>query len=160
MSANFDRSKKLVLGTVVVPPLIHKQSQMAKPHKSSLINGTYKHSANEELKMQLSIYYFEEDEFTIAYCPALDISGHGNDEASAYHDLTLMLSEYFRYTIHKKTIRKDLSNLGWVLKNSDHKRMIPPTDEEIMKVNENFQQIVSKYTVKKVSTPIQIPVFA
>lgn len=130
-----------------------------KQPKSSLIKGTYKHSDSEHIEMQLSIYYFEEDEFTIAYCPALDISGHGKDEQTAYEDLTVMLSEYFRYTTHKNTIRKDLSNMGWNIKKSAHKKMTPPTDEEVMKNNENFNHIMSNFEVRKVSKPIQIPAF-
>jgi len=133
---------------------------MDKAHKTSLLKGTYKHSENEVVDIQLSVYIFKEDEFTIAYCPALDLSGYGNNEDEANVDFKAVLAEYFNYTISKKTIRQDLQELGWVIKKSMHKKMIPPTDEQIMRTNESFNHIMTTYPVRKVNTPIQIPAFA
>jgi len=133
---------------------------MAKAHKESLLRGTIRYAKDEQVKVQLSVYLFEEDEYTIAYCPALDLSGYGRSEVEAHNDLEAVLTEYFIYTAHKKTIRQDLQSLGWSLKKSAHKKMIPPSDEQIMKTNENFNHIINTFPVRKVNTPIQIPAFA
>lgn len=133
---------------------------MAKAHKESLLRGTINTAKNTGIKIQLTVYLFEEDEYTIAYCPALDLSGYGMNETEAKDDLQAVLTEYFIYTTNKKTIRQDLQNLGWTLKKSTHKKMTPPSEEHIMKTNENFNHIMKTFPVRKINTPIQMPAFA
>lgn len=60
---------------------------MAKTHKESLLRGTIKSAKNAAIKVQLTIYFFEEDQYTIAYCPALDLSGYGMNEEQAKADV-------------------------------------------------------------------------
>lgn len=133
---------------------------MAKVHKQSLLRGTIKTAKNTGITVQLSVYLFEEDEYTIAFCPALDLSGYGANEEQATGDLQAVLTEYFLYTTQKKTIREDLQNLGWVVKKSMHKKMLPPSEEQILKTNENFSHILKTFPVRKVNTPVVIPAFA
>ncbi len=133
---------------------------MPKAHRESLLRGTIKTEKNVGFNIQLSVYLFEEDEFTIAYCPALDLSGYGSNEDEAQKDLQAVLTEYFIYTTNKNTIREDLKSMGWTLKKSLHKKMTPPSDEEILKTNENFSHIIKSFPVRKINTPVQIPAFA
>ncbi len=137
------------------------KKSMDKPTKSYLVKGSFKYSENETIEMQLSLYFFNEDDYVIAYCPALDLSGYGATESEADEDFKVVLSEYFTYTMHKNTIREDLKKMGWQLKKSLHKKMKAPSDEQVRETNENFNNILlSNPSIKKVNRAVQIPVFA
>ena len=133
---------------------------MGKAHKTKLITGSYNYSDKQGVQVQLSLYVFEEGEHTIVYCPALDISGYGSNEDAAQDDFKAVMTEYFRYIIQKKTVREDLTRMGWTVKKSLHKKMTPPTDEEVMKMNESFSELMKTNPIKRLSEPIQIPAFA
>lgn len=66
------------------------------------IKGRWKDSKNK-IECVLPLIIFQEDNCTITYCPALDLSGYGADEIEANHSFEEVLSEYFTYTVHKKT---------------------------------------------------------
>ena len=65
------------------------------------------------VKVNTSVIIFEEDGAQIVYCPALDVSGYGNDEAEAYESFKIVLHEFIHYSINKGTFYEELKRMGW-----------------------------------------------
>ncbi|HRO41329.1 MAG TPA: hypothetical protein PL009_00750 [Flavipsychrobacter sp.] len=96
-------------------------------NKNLRFTGTvHFHNTGENVACNLPLILFEEDNNTICYCPALDLSGYGSNEVEAQKSFEITLGEYFSYTINKKTLKTDLSRLGWQFKKNWKKKMVPP----------------------------------
>ena len=106
-------------------------------------------------EFRLSLYIFPEDSHSIAYCPALDLSGYGADEGQAREDLAMVMEEYFEYTVEKKTLHEDLKRLGWTMAGRE---MTPPNLAHMQVMNEDFNQVLNNESVKRVEMVVQIPV--
>ena len=65
---------------------------------------------------ELPLISFVEDDVHFVYCPALDLTGYGNNESEAKNSFTQTLKIYFDYTTNKKTLQKDLEDHGWKVK--------------------------------------------
>jgi hypothetical protein len=107
----------------------------------------------------LPLLIFEEDGATICYCPALDLSGYGNNEAEAIQSYKHIMAEYFQYTTSKKTLLLDLRSRGWKVKALSRK-MTPPDFSELLEKNDHFKRVFENYNFKKISTEVQIPMYA
>ncbi len=114
--------------------------------------------AHHEVHVDLPVILFEEDGSQIAYCPALDISGYGNNEDEAKRSFEISLSEFFRYLINKKTVEKEFKRLGWKIKKDNVKKMIPPSMSELLSNNENFSRIFNNFPFRKIDERIALPV--
>jgi len=109
-----------------------------------------------KIALKLPLIAFEEDGCQIVYCPALDISGYGNNEDEANESFTTSLKSFFSYTIHKKTFKNELQRLGWKVK-SKNKPMIPPEMSKLLSQNDNFNRIFNSYAFRKYDQNINIP---
>lgn len=97
----------------------------------------------------LSLVEFEEENVTIVYSPALDISGYGYSQAEAKQSFSEALTEFFRYTINKKTLDNVLKELGWDIMGSKKKQKFnPPKDSDLVSSNPFYNQIVNKKSYK------------
>ena len=76
---------------------------------------------NGKYHVGLSLVEFKEEDVTIIYSPALDLSGYGHSEVEAKNSFSEALQEFFRYTNNKKTLDKVLKKLGWSIKGSKKK---------------------------------------
>jgi uncharacterized protein YdiU (UPF0061 family) len=112
------------------------------------------------VEVNMPIIIFEEDQNTILYCAPLDLSGYGKDEAEAKQSLEVALDEFFKYCIHKNTLRIELKRLGWHLKKSKRKPMVPPTMEELLKNNSDFSHIFNTVDFRKIATSVAMPAIA
>lgn len=108
----------------------------------------------------LDIIIFKENDTTIVYCPPLEVYGYGNDENEAQESFKISLAEFFRYGVNKKTLRLELSRLGWKLKKSKTKPMIPPPITELLASNENLSRIYNNFDFRKTATSVTIPAVA
>jgi len=124
--------------------------------KKQMVSGQWANGKNR-IKCSLPLIIFEEDNNIIAYCPALDLSGYGSTEEEAKRSFKVTLSEYFRYTVHKKTLAEDLKKYGWTVGRNLKKKLIPPTLENSLQKNEDFSRIFNTYDFKKRSTTVDIP---
>lgn len=77
-----------------------------------IVKGSIKQGRNL-IQLKLDIIIFKEDESTIVYCPPLDLAGYGISEPEARKSFKTVLSEYFRYTLNKTTLKEDLQRRGW-----------------------------------------------
>lgn len=115
-------------------------------------------SGHQHIDVNLSLIIFEEDQCSIVYCPALDVSGYGKSEDEAMQSFTTCLGDFFSYTIHKKTFYSEMTNMGWKIKKSKIQKMTPPTISHLLESNENFSRIFNEHDFRKVDKPIGIPV--
>ena len=112
------------------------------------------------IDFNLPLIIFEEDGVTICYCPALDLSGYGDNENEALDSYNYVMKEYFDYTSKKRTLQQDLKRLGWNIKNSLRKKMEPPSPTKLLERNGNFKRVFDGFNYKKLSTNVQIPALA
>ncbi|MBD3749937.1 MAG: hypothetical protein IE931_10605 [Sphingobacteriales bacterium] len=97
----------------------------------------------------LSLIEFEEDNVTIIYSPALDLSGYGYNEDEARKSFSEALKEFLRYTNNKNTLYQVLENLGWLVNGSKKKpRFNPPKDSELIAKNPVYNDIVNNKSYK------------
>ena len=80
--------------------------------KGGTIKGQWAIGKNM-IKCVLPLISFIEDDCYITYCPALDLSGYGENQTEVDQSFEVVLSEYFKYTVNKKTLAEDLRKMGW-----------------------------------------------
>lgn len=126
--------------------------------KEGTITGRWV-SGHNKIECNLPLITFKEDDNFITYCPALDLSGYGTSEEEANQSFEQTLSEYFRYTVNKKTLADDLRKLGWTIRKGLHKPFTPPTMANLLDNNEDFSRIFNTFDFRKRSTTINMPSF-
>lgn len=80
--------------------------------KKYLIKGKFNNN-KAGIQASLPLISFTEDESFIVYCPALDVSGYGDNKDEALQSFVITLNEFFDYTINKSTLDVELKQLGW-----------------------------------------------
>jgi hypothetical protein len=123
---------------------------MAKAH----FQGTF-NRGKHEISVGLSLYIWEEDDFTFVYSPALDVTGYGDNEVEAKKSFEITLSEFVSYTHNKNTIYEELERLGWTV-NRKKKRVHAPDMEELISDNETFKNLLTKDNVRNESRNVQL----
>ncbi len=104
---------------------------------------------NGKYHVGLSLVEFEEDNVTIIYSPALDLSGYGYNQSEAKQSFSEALREFFRYTNNKNTLNKVLKELGWDIKGSKQKpKFNPPKDSDLVSMNPLYNEIVNNKSYK------------
>lgn len=99
---------------------------------------------NGKYHVGLSLIEFQEDDVTIIYSPALDLSGYGYSQEEAKNSFSIALHEFFRYTTNKKTIDRVLRDLGWSVRGSKKKpKFNPPKDSDLVHTNPMYNDIVN-----------------
>ena len=112
-------------------------------------------SRNSTINAELTLISFEEDNVFFVYCPALDLTGYGNNENDARDSFSQTLRMYINYTTNKKTLLKDLELHGWCVKN--RRRLKSPNFDFLLKHNKQFKSIVNKRDFSKYKQEIQLP---
>jgi hypothetical protein len=112
---------------------------------------------SSKITVNVALICFQEGNVHVVYCPSLDLSGYGNDEAEATKSFKTALKEYLRYTVNKHTLQEDLQSRGWVLKK---KKIVAPTMSKMLRENKNFQNIFDHHSFKKVDTHLELPALA
>lgn len=126
--------------------------------KEGIYKGNWQ-SGKHAINMSLPIILFEEEDTKIMYCPALEVYGYGDNQKEAEESFEISLSEYFGYTLNKKTFFEEMKRLGWQVK-SKHKKITPPQMTDLLKNNENFNNIFNNYNFTKIDKNLSIPAFA
>jgi hypothetical protein len=104
---------------------------------------------NGKYLVGLSLVEFQEDDVTIIYSPALDLSGYGYTESEAKKSFSEALHEFFRYTTNKQTLNKILKGLGWSIRGAKKKlKFNPPKDSDLVNSNPLYNEIVNNKSYK------------
>lgn len=114
-------------------------------------------SGDREIQVHLPFIIFEQGSVHVVYCPALDISGYGTDEAEAFKSFEVSLGEFLLYTNNKGTFIAELKRMGWTVKTSKFKPMIPPPMSKLLEDNDNFSNIFNSYPFKKIDHSVTLP---
>jgi hypothetical protein len=124
--------------------------------KKAEISGTWK-GQSHSVDVHLPLILFEDSGSQIVYCPALDVSGYGKSEDEAFESFKICLGEFFLYALNKNTFRTELQRLGWKLKRSKTKPMIPPDMTVLLSNNDNFSNIFNNFPFRKVDEAFSLP---
>jgi len=117
-------------------------------------------SKSRKISVQLGIYLFKEDNMSIAYCPALDLSGYGNNDEEAKSSFAEVFRQYIEYCTNKKTLISDLQKRGWNIKSMKQRKIKGPEFESLMRTNKELKNIIEKKDYVKYSESVGIPVFS
>lgn len=124
--------------------------------RKGIASGTVR-TSGKKVNVRLDIIRFEDSGCQIVYCPALDLSGYGKTDSEAEDSFKITLEEFFRYTINKNTLRKELTRLGWVVKDNPRKRMTPPDMSALLSSNRQFRSIFNKRAFVKSAETFSLP---
>lgn len=104
---------------------------------------------NGKYHVGLSLVEFQEDDVTIIYSPALDLSGYGYTGSEAKNSFSEALHEFFRYTTNKHTLDEVLKGLGWSIRGAKKRpKFNPPKDSDLVNSNPLYNEIVNNKSYK------------
>jgi hypothetical protein len=93
-----------------------------------------------QIEINIPIVVFKEETVWYAHCPALDITGYGENEDEAVASFGVMLRETVEYMINHGTLDRELRRLGW---KKTHGRPTPPPMEKLLRDNEELRRMMS-----------------
>jgi hypothetical protein len=123
--------------------------------RNSITNKS--HNGHNTISVHLGVYVFDENGVYIAYCPALDLSGYGNNMEEAKKSFSDTLCIYIEYAIDNKTLEKDLLSHGWSLSG---KRVNTPALDKMMTHNRTLRKVFARREYSKYSETVKIPELA
>lgn len=106
----------------------------------------------DALRASLEVVFFREHPYTIAYCPALDLSAAAVNQKAAKEEFAQIFSEYITDCMQNDTLRDDLLAHGWQLHNNAYQA---PSMTQMLIGNHALQDIVDNkdYHKQVVSIP-------
>jgi hypothetical protein len=110
-----------------------------------------------QVKFNLPVIEFQEDDNTIVYCPPLDLAGYGADSGEANEAFKVALREFCDYTITKGTLIKELKSLGWKTK-AHHSEIKVPDLDVLIRSRTYLQEIFNTKNFEMKYRPIPLPV--
>lgn len=126
--------------------------------KNLNISGSFANNA-ANLNFIVNLFQFQENGNTIIYSPAFDLSGYGKSVAEAKESFEITIGEFLNYTIHKKTLAKELKRLGWKVKNDDikHRRLKTPVLADLIQKNDYLAEILNEKEFTKFDQTLSVP---
>lgn len=122
---------------------------------SRFLGKFFSKTHQRKIEVNVDIIEYQEDDIYYAYSPALDLVGYGNNEV-ARNSWEVVLQEYFKYTLNKKTLIQDFESRGWNIKQNNH-RYTPPKLSWLLQNNEGLTDMYDKHNFQKISRSIQLP---
>ncbi|WP_282043357.1 hypothetical protein [Winogradskyella flava] len=110
---------------------------------------------NQTVEFSVSIFLWEEESVFYVYSPALDLTGYGLTKEEARESFETVLEEFVKYTHNKKTIFKELENLGWAV-NKRRKRVVSPDFEDLLSENEHFRHLYKSKDLVRDSSNVNL----
>ena len=124
--------------------------------------ATYK-SDSGTVEIGLRVFQFVEDGLNFYFSPDLDLSGYGNSVEEARKSFKESLGEFITYTIHKKTLEKELIKHGWKIIRARKKRpksYNSPDLSVLLRENEYLVDIVNNKDFSKTNQIFNVPAYA
>lgn len=110
-------------------------------------------------KVNLQVLVFEEENVYFAYMPSLDLTGYGKTEEEAKESLTIVLDEFFKYTLDKNTLFIEMQRLGWRIR-SKKNPLYAPQMSDLINSNEQLKEIVNSRQYTTLNYQVDIPALA
>lgn len=115
-------------------------------------------NSEAHVNVNVGLLQFEEEGTTIIYSPAFDLSGYGKSSDDAKNSFEEAMDEFFRYTIHKKTLVKELNRLGWKLTSiKKQKNIKAPLLADLITKNNYLSEILNDKQFTKFDQTVSIP---
>ena len=113
---------------------------------------------SKEMTIEVSVacILFEEDNITLIYSPALDITGYGKDKMEAKKSFKIALEEFIKYTLHKGTFESEMKRMGWKVHIKKHTYEQPFFDK-LLTENDYLSHIVRDKEFSKFNQNILLP---
>ncbi len=123
-------------------------------------SGQFK-SEDYEVKLHISVLSFKDGGVNIIYAPALDVYGTGNNLDEAKQSFEVSVSEFFKYTLNKNTLKTELKRLGWKINGSNKNlKIAQPNLADMLNRNGELKEIMENKSYKHFNKSISIPAFA
>ena len=114
---------------------------------------------NGDYQLSLTLLEFKENDVTIVYSPALDLSGYGYSTEEAKNSFNIVLVEFLRYTHNKKTFEDEIKKLGWKIKGKkNNHKFLPPLNSELIERNTLYSDIVNSKNYKAYNESIELSI--
>lgn len=85
-----------------------------------------------KIELKLAVMLVKEGDYVVAYCPALELSTHGDTEQEAKEYFEDAVKEFLNDTMQLGTLERCLLKFGWSLKRSQYE---PPRIEDKIDFN-------------------------
>ncbi len=100
----------------------------------------------EALHASLEVVLFREAPYTIAYCPALDLSAAAANQKAVKEEFEQVFAEYAADCLQNNTLKEDLLAHGWQLHDDIYQA---PTMTQMLIGNRTLQDIVDNKNYQK-----------
>lgn len=100
----------------------------------------------ETLHASLEVVFFREAPYTIAYCPALDLSAAAANQKAVKAEFEQVFAEYAADCLQNNTLKEDLLAHGWQLRDDTYQA---PTMTQMLIGNRTLQDIVDNKNYQK-----------
>lgn len=118
--------------------------------------GKFLNREHGNIEVNVDVLEYEEDGMHYVYCPPLDLIGYGTTNQEARDSWEVVLEEYFKYTLNKRTLIKDLENRGWCVRRKN-KQFKPPTFSWMLQHNDQLNDVYNNHNFHKTTRPISMP---
>lgn len=89
--------------------------------------GVDKMATVKRPNVKVQIYFVQEGDYVVAYCPSLDLSSYGTTTTKAKKSFSEVLDIFMTETLRKGTLEKVLLELGWKLQQKPSFKYEPPS---------------------------------
>ena len=84
------------------------------------------HKIKDSISLQLDVLFIKEDNFIVAYCPALEISAYGKSQSEAKAAFEVEIKIFIDETSKSGNLEKYLLKKGWTLRQIPEIAYQPP----------------------------------
>lgn len=103
----------------------------------------------KKIDLELILLFTKEDEYIVAYCPALELTGYGKTEREARKSFGENIKIFFEETTEKGTLDQILLNLGWTIRKKPSAIYQPPNFD-----NEKAHSVSSRMIRERIPIPV------
>ena len=122
------------------------------------VQGNFNH-AKGFVHVNLALILFKENDVTIIYSPALDISGYGNTIDEAKRSFEINLEEFIRYTTNKGSFFDELEKYGWKI-SKRKKSYTSPHLDDLLRNNDYLSDIIRDKEFQRYNQNVRLPAYA
>jgi len=109
--------------------------------------------------INLALISFKENDVTIIYSPALDLSGYGNTVDEAKRSFEINLEEFIRYTTNKGSFFAELEKYGWKI-SKRKKSYTSPHLDDLLRTNDYLSDIIRDKEFQRYNQNVRLPAYA
>ena len=106
----------------------------------------------KSFEVVVTVLMLKEEQYHVAYCPALELSSYGETEQEAKSAFEEAMTIFVEETDRKGTLEKVLLKLGWTLQQLPELKYTPP----VVRPKDVYKYVISKQA-KVIEENVAIP---